>query len=110
MLFIFHQRNDGAVDALGRIADAELRHAVRHPRHARIIPEQARGGGEKLLAVQALLRQHERRAVVASMLVHISNGLYTVGHGEGATNAVIRAEVRQALLAYIEPLIEGDGR
>lgn len=62
------------------------------------------------LEVLAPSMSGERRAVVASMLVHISNGLYTVGHGEGATNAVIRAEVEQALLAYIEPLIEGDGR
>jgi AcrR family transcriptional regulator len=45
----------------------------------------------------------ERRVVVAAMIVHISNGLYTVGLRAGATNPMVRAEVRQALLAYILP-------
>lgn len=46
----------------------------------------------------------ERRRVAASMIVHISNGLYTVGRSEGATNAAVRAEVQQALLNYVRTL------
>ena len=48
----------------------------------------------------------ERRRVAASMIVHISNGLYTVGRSEGATNAAVRAEVQQALLNYVRTLSE----
>lgn len=48
----------------------------------------------------------ERRGVAASMIVHISNGLYTVGRSEGATNAAVRAEVQQALLNYVRTLSE----
>lgn len=38
------------------------------------------------------------------MMVHISNGLYTVGLTAGATDAAVRAEVRQALLTYVRSL------
>lgn len=58
------------------------------------------------LAVLAPSMESERRTVVASMIVHISNGLYTVGLSEGATNSAVRAEVKRALLAYIRPLPE----
>ena len=43
------------------------------------------------------------RTVVAAMIVHISNGLYTVGQHAGATNPLVRAEVKGALVAYIRP-------
>lgn len=58
------------------------------------------------LEVLAPSMDPDRRTVVASMIVHISNGLYTVGHSEGATNSAVRAEVKQALLAYVEPLTD----
>jgi AcrR family transcriptional regulator len=45
----------------------------------------------------------DRRIVVAAMIVHISNGLYTVGAHAGATNPLVRDEVRRALVAYIRP-------
>lgn len=58
------------------------------------------------LEVLAPSMEPERRSVVASMLVHISNGLYTVGRSAGATDTAVRAEVEQALLAYIRPLLD----
>ena len=48
----------------------------------------------------------ERREVVASMLVHVSAGLYTVGTVAGATDPLVRAEVRTALLSYIAAQLE----
>lgn len=59
---------------------------------------------EEKLAVLAPGMDTERRAAAASMIVHISNGLYTVGRSEGATNAAVRSEVHQALLAYVRTL------
>ena len=46
----------------------------------------------------------QRRHTAASMMVHISNGLYAVGLTAGATDAAVRAEVRQALLTYVRSL------
>ncbi|HEX3791049.1 MAG TPA: TetR/AcrR family transcriptional regulator [Pseudonocardiaceae bacterium] len=59
----------------------------------------------EMIAVLAPDIPAERRAVVAAMIVHISNGLYTVGLTAGATNPAVRAEVRRALLAYIVPVL-----
>ena len=59
---------------------------------------------EEKLAVLGVNEQ--RRAVAASMIVHISNGLYTVGRSEGATNAAVRSEVQQALVSYARALSE----
>lgn len=50
----------------------------------------------------------QRRTVVAAMIVHISNGLYTVGLSDGATNAAVRSEVRQAILSYVRPLLDDE--
>lgn len=56
--------------------------------------------------LQVLGVDERRRAVAASMVVHISNGLYTVGRSQGATNAAVRAEVQQALVSYARALSE----
>lgn len=54
-----------------------------------------------MLAVSTPALPVERRWVVAAMLVHISNGLYTVGSTAGATDPAVRAEVREALVSYL---------
>lgn len=64
-----------------------------------------------MLAFGAPTLAPHRRRVVAAMLVHISNGLYTVGLTRGATDPAVRAEVREALLSYLTPILrEGDQR
>ncbi|HEX3783718.1 MAG TPA: TetR/AcrR family transcriptional regulator [Pseudonocardiaceae bacterium] len=58
-----------------------------------------------MLAFGAPTLSPQRRKVVAGMLVHISNGLYTVGRTAGATDPAVRAEVREALLSYLTPIL-----
>lgn len=58
-----------------------------------------------LLAPRARLLSRQQMDVVASMLVHIANGLYSVGSAAGANDPAVRAEVRAALLGYLTPLL-----
>ncbi len=58
-----------------------------------------------MLALGAPVLSLQRRTVVAAMLVHISLGLYTVGSTAGATDPAVRAEVREALLGYLMPIL-----
>ncbi|WP_020672112.1 TetR/AcrR family transcriptional regulator [Amycolatopsis nigrescens] len=60
---------------------------------------------EEMIEVLAPEVPPGRRAVAAAMIVHISNGLYTVGRTAGATDPDVREEVKQALLAYVTPLL-----
>lgn len=62
----------------------------------------------EMIEVLAPRMPPEQRAVVAAMVIHISNGLYTVGLTAGATDLIVREEVKQALLAYIGPLLNTD--
>lgn len=63
----------------------------------------------EILTVHAPLLSRQRLDVIASMLVHITNGLYTVGLTAGATDPAVRAEVRAALLGYLS-LIAGSAQ
>ncbi|GAA4866805.1 TetR/AcrR family transcriptional regulator [Saccharopolyspora cebuensis] len=56
------------------------------------------------LEVLAPAMPPERRETAASVIVHISNGLYAVGRSAGATDTAVRAEVRRALLSYVRTL------
>jgi hypothetical protein len=58
-----------------------------------------------LLALRAPALSDHRRDVIASMLVHIANGLYSVGLAAGANDPAVRAEVRAALLGYLIPIL-----
>jgi AcrR family transcriptional regulator len=62
-----------------------------------------------LLASRAPELPRDRLDVVASMLVHIANGLYSVGLAAGANDPGARREVRAALLGYLAQLIEPPG-
>lgn len=62
----------------------------------------------EMIEVLAPRMPPEQRTVVAAMVIHISNGLYTVGLTAGATDLIVREEVKQALLAYIGPLLNTD--
>lgn len=58
-----------------------------------------------LLALRAPRLSGHRRDVIASMLVHITNGLYSVGLTAGATDPAVRGEIRAALLGYLTPIL-----
>jgi AcrR family transcriptional regulator len=58
-----------------------------------------------LLTLRARWLSRQQVDVVASMLVHIANGLYSVGSSAGANDPAVRAEVRAALLGYLTPLL-----
>ncbi len=58
-----------------------------------------------LLAARAPHLFEHRRDVVARMLVHIANGLYSVGLTAGATDPAVRGEVRAALLGYLNQVL-----
>jgi hypothetical protein len=63
---------------------------------------------ERLLDLLASRAPHvspHRRHVIASMLVHITNGLYSVGLTAGATDPAVRGEVRAALLGYLNQVL-----
>jgi AcrR family transcriptional regulator len=60
-----------------------------------------------LLTLRARSLSRQQMDVVASMLVHITNGLYSVGLAAGANDPAVRAEVRAALLGYLTPMLTG---
>jgi AcrR family transcriptional regulator len=62
-----------------------------------------------LLTLRAPSLSRQQMDVVASMLVHITNGLYWVGSAAGANDPAVRAEVRAALLRYLTPLLAASG-
>ncbi|HEY4017135.1 MAG TPA: TetR/AcrR family transcriptional regulator [Pseudonocardiaceae bacterium] len=62
-----------------------------------------------LLALRAPELPRPRLDVVASMLVHITNGLYSVGLAAGANDPAVRREVRAALLGYLNPILHNGG-
>ncbi|MBE9373749.1 TetR/AcrR family transcriptional regulator [Saccharopolyspora sp. HNM0983] len=74
------------------------------PSEPRVI-DAIRGRLVEKLEILAPQMPDQRRFTAASMIVHISNGLYTVGLTAGATDAAVRAEVRQALLHYVQSLL-----
>lgn len=58
-----------------------------------------------MLRLRAPTLSRHRVNVVAGMLVHIANGLYSVGLTAGATDPAVRDEVRAALLGYLNPIL-----
>ncbi|HJP75240.1 MAG TPA: TetR/AcrR family transcriptional regulator [Pseudonocardiaceae bacterium] len=58
-----------------------------------------------MLRLRAPALSRHRVNVVAGMLVHIANGLYSVGLTAGATDPAVRDEVRAALLGYLNPIL-----
>jgi AcrR family transcriptional regulator len=62
-----------------------------------------------MLRLRAPTLSRHRVNVVAGMLVHIANGLYSVGLTAGATDPAVRDEVRAALLGYLNPILAESG-
>lgn len=58
-----------------------------------------------MLTLRAPALSRHRVNVIAGMLVHIANGLYSVGLTAGATDPAVRNEVRAALLGYLNPIL-----
>ncbi|ADY27070.1 regulatory protein TetR [Deinococcus proteolyticus MRP] len=61
---------------------------------------------EELLAVRAPSLSAERRYAAVNVMIHLANGLYFLRNTSGAADPVVRGEVRVALVAYLDSLLE----
>lgn len=61
---------------------------------------------EALLSLRAPSLSAERRYAAVNVIIHLANGLYFLRNTSGAADPVVRGEVRAALVAYLESLLE----